>query len=471
MDLAIARERVARSWAGSIVPVLERYIAIPAKSPAFDPDWASNGQLEVAVALAAEWVRGERVDGLSLDVVRLPGRTPLLLLEVPGDIDDTVLLYGHLDKQPEMRGWAAGLGPWTPVRRGERLYGRGSADDGYAVFAAITAIRALREANGRHARCVMLIETCEESGSYDLPFYMEHLSARIGTPSLVVGLDSGCGDYERLWCTTSLRGIAGGALRVRVLAEGVHSGDAGGVVPSSFRVARHLLDRLEDAATGTIRPACFHAEIPAERITQATVAAAVLGDLLHRRFPLLPGVEPVTYEGAELVLNRTWRPVLEITGAEGMPGLPHAGNVLRPDTTLKLSLRLPPTLDAAAATEAIGTLLGDEPPSGAVVEWTGDAPAQGWSAPPTAPWLETALGDASRAWFGADAVAMGEGATIPFMAMLGARFPDAQFLVTGVLGPGANAHGPNEFLHLPTAERLSGCVAQVLDAHARRGRP
>lgn len=471
MDLAAARDRVARSWAGSIVPVLERYIAIPAKSPAFDPEWASQGHLEAAVALAAEWVQAERIDGLALDVVRLPGRTPVLLLEIPGDVDDTVLLYGHLDKQPEMRGWAEGLGPWTPARRDDRLYGRGSADDGYAVFAAVTAVRALQAARARHARCVVLIETCEESGSYDLPFYMEHLAERIGTPSLVIGLDSGCGDYERLWCTTSLRGIAAGALRVRVLEEGVHSGDAGGVVPSSFRIARQLLDRLEDAATGAIRPACFHAEIPAERVLQARAAAAVLGDVLHTRFPFVPGVSPTTSDGAELVLNRTWRPVLEITGAEGLPALPHAGNVLRPDTTLKLSLRLPPTVDVAAATDAMGALLCEDPPLGARVEWTADAPAQGWSAPPTAAWLATALSDASRAWFGPDAVAMGEGATIPFMAMLGARFPDAQFLITGVLGPGANAHGPNEFLHLPTAERLSGCVAQVLDAHARRKRP
>jgi acetylornithine deacetylase/succinyl-diaminopimelate desuccinylase-like protein len=470
MDLSAARDRVARGWSGSIVPALERYVAIPAKSPAFDAQWVSHGHLEAVIALAAEWVRTERIAGLVLDVVRLPGRTPVLLLEVPGDVDDTVLLYGHLDKQPEMRGWSEGLGPWTPVRRGDRLYGRGGADDGYAVFAAVTAIGALQAARARHARCVVLIETCEESGSYDLPFYMEHLAARIGTPSLVIGLDSGCGDYDRLWCTTSLRGIAAGALRVDVLEEGVHSGDAGGVVPSSFRIARQLLDRLEDAATGAIRPARFHAPIPAERVAQAATAAAVLGDGLHTRFPFAAGVRPVTTDATELVLNRTWRPVLEITGADGLPALPHAGNVLRPDTTLKLSLRLPPTVDAAAATDAMGEILCAEPPYGARVAWTGDAPAQGWSAAPTAPWLATALEDASRAWFGPGAVSMGEGATIPFMAMLGARFPAAQFLITGVLGPGANAHGPNEFLHLPTAERLSGCVAQVLAAHGRRDR-
>lgn len=466
-DLAAARTLVESTWQSSILPALTRYIAIPAKSPAFDPEWERNGHLERVVALAAEWVESQRVPDLRLEVVRLRGRTPVLLLEVPGKGDTTVLLYGHLDKQPEMSGWSEGLGPWTPVRRGDHLYGRGAADDGYAVFACVTAIRALREQRVPHARCVVLIETCEESGSFDLPFYMDHLRDRIGDPDLVVGLDSGCGNYEQLWCTTSLRGIAAGALQVRVLDEGVHSGDAGGVVPSSFRIARQLLDRLEDAATGAIRPAALHAEIPAERVAQAKAAAQVLGAVLHERFPFAAKTQPVSRDGVELVLNRTWRPVLEVTGADGLPAPRDAGNVLRPQTTLKLSLRLPPTVDVARATEQMGALLLADPPNGAELAFTGDAPAQGWNAPATAPWLADALARASQDWFGRAAVAMGEGATIPFIAMLGERFPSAQFLITGVLGPGANAHGPNEFLHIPTATRLTGCVAQVLAAHAR----
>jgi acetylornithine deacetylase/succinyl-diaminopimelate desuccinylase-like protein len=471
MDLDAARALVGGAWQSSILPALERYIAIPAKSPAFDGAWERNGHLEGAVALAAEWVEAQHLDALRLEIVRLPGRTPVLLLEAPGDVDDTVLLYGHLDKQPEMSGWAAGLGPWTAVRRGDRLYGRGGADDGYAVFAAVTALRALRAQRLHHARCIVLIETCEESGSFDLPFYIDHLRERIGTPSLVVALDSGCGNYEQLWCTTSLRGIAAGTLRVRVLDEGVHSGDAGGVVPSSFRIARLLLDRLEDAATGAIHPREFHAEIPAERVAQAHAAARVLGAVLHERFPFANDTQPVTSDGAELVLNRTWRPILEVTGAGGLPALHEAGNVLRPETTLKLSLRLPPTTDAAAATRRLGELLCADPPYGAALHFEADAAAQGWNAPATAPWLAEALSHASHAWFGRDAIAMGEGGTIPFMAMLGDRFPAAQFVITGVLGPGANAHGPNEFLHVPTAQRLTGAVAHVLAAHARGARP
>ncbi|HSJ97153.1 MAG TPA: M20/M25/M40 family metallo-hydrolase [Myxococcota bacterium] len=480
-----ARRFVNALWDDSILPVLTEYVSIPAKSPHFDPDWQARGQLDRAVALAETWCRAQPVRGLSVQVVRLPGRTPLLLLEVPGQRDDTVLLYGHLDKQPEMEPWADGLAPWRPVRRGDRLYGRGGADDGYAVFASLAALGALHAQGVPHARCVALIETCEESGSFDLPAYLAHLRPRIGAPSLVVCLDSGCGDYQRLWCTTSLRGIAAGVLRVRVLDEGVHSGDAGGVVPSSFRLARSLLSRLEDERSGRILPPELHVAIPVERVAQARAAARVLGPEHWRRFPFAGATRSIGAEAAsssigaeaasgplgddaERVLNRTWRPFLEVTGAGGLPALASAGNVLRPETALKLSLRLPPRLDAEAAVERLRALFETDPPAGAKVRFEPDQAAHGWDAPPLAPWLAGAIGRASRAWFEADPAFMGEGGTIPFMAMLGAAFPAAQFLVTGVLGPGANAHGPNEFLHLPTARRLSGCVAQILAEHAAR---
>jgi acetylornithine deacetylase/succinyl-diaminopimelate desuccinylase-like protein len=463
-----ARRFVDARWDDSILPALTAYVAIPAKSPHFDPDWEAHGQLERAVALAADWCRAQPVRGLSVEVVRLPGRTPLLLLEVPGHGDDTVLLYGHLDKQPEMEPWAEGLAPWRPVRRGERLYGRGGADDGYAVFASLAAIGALHAQGVAHARCVALIETCEESGSYDLPAYLEHLRPRLGEPSLVVCLDSGCGDYERLWCTTSLRGIAAGVLRVRVLAEGVHSGDASGVVPSSFRIARALLSRVEDERTGRIADE-FSVAIPPARVAQAEAAARVLGPAHWRRFPFAGDTTPMGASDAERILNRTWRPFLSVTGADGLPALASAGNVLRPETALKLSLRLPPGLDADAAVTRLRALLEADPPAGAAVRFEADQAAHGWDAPPLAPWLEAALGHASRAWFGPEPAFMGEGGTIPFMAMLGRAFPAAQFLVTGVLGPGSNAHGPNEFLDIATARRLSGCVAEVLAAHAARG--
>ena len=467
MDCAAAQRFVEGAWSDRVVPALREYIRIPNQSPFFDPQWREHGHMERAVALIADWVRAQKIPGLELEVARLDGRTPLLWMEMPGESDETVLLYGHLDKQPPMHGWSEGLGPWSPVIRDGRLYGRGGADDGYSAFACVAALHALRSQRVPHARCVVLIEACEESGSFDLPAYIDALADRIGTPSLIVCLDSGCGNYDQLWITTSLRGLIGGTLTVTVLDEGVHSGAASGIVPSSFRIARQLLDRLEDAHTGAIRPAALYVDVPAERAAQAAAAAAVLGASVHQSFPFAGGATPVTGDVTELLLNRTWRPQLEVIGAAGLPAPESAGNVLRPRTALKLSLRLPPMLDAGAANAALGALLTADPPHGARVEFAAEQHATGWNAPPTAPWLHESVARASRAFFGRDVCYQGEGGTIPFMAMLGERFPHAQFVITGVLGPHSNAHGPNEFLDLATAARLTGCVAAILADHCR----
>ncbi len=456
---------VKKVWTDSITGVLTEYIGIPNKSPMFDPKWAEHGHMDRAVALFAGWAREHAPDGATVEVVRLEGRTPLIFVEVPGvgaPAGDTVLLYGHLDKQPEMTGWDEGKGPWTPVLEGGRLYGRGGADDGYALFGALTAINALRVQEAPHPRCVLVIEACEESGSSDLPAYIDHLSDRIGTPSLVVCLDSGCGNYDQLWCTTSLRGVVTADLTVEVLHEGVHSGDASGIVPGSFRVLRALLSRLEDPETGNILPEALAVDIPADRVAQAGAVADVLGTAVYDKFPLAPGLRPVAADPTELVLNRTWRPALAVTGVAGMPALADAGNVMRPFTSVKLSLRLPPTLDAERAVTILRELLTADPPYGATVRLDSSEGAAGWNAPALAPWLEASMQRASHAHFGKNAVYMGEGGSIPFMGMLGEKFPEAQFLITGVLGPGSNAHGPNEFLDIPYAQKITCCVAEVL---------
>jgi acetylornithine deacetylase/succinyl-diaminopimelate desuccinylase-like protein len=465
IDTTTTRNYVQRVWDDSIVPALTEYIRIPAKSPHFDVKWAENGHIDRAVTLLQEWSVKRAIEGLRLEVHRLPGRTPVILIDIPGASDETVLLYGHCDKQPEMVGWADGLGPWIPARKGDRLFGRGVGDDGYATFSALTAIEALQAARVPHARCVVLIEACEESGSYDLPAYMDALAAKIGTPSLVVCLDSGCGTYDRLWTTTSLRGIVNGDLTVQVLDEGVHSGAASGIVPSSFRIVRHLLSRLEDEATGEIRPRDFHVEIPAERVTQARDVARILGKEVIAKYPFVAGMRPVTEDPVELELNNTWRPALAITGAAGLPLPADGGNVLRPLTTVKLSLRLPPTCDASLATAALKALLEKDPPYGAKVTYTVEAPGNGWAAPSTAQWLLDSAERASTAFFGQSAMYHGIGGSIPFMSMLGERFPQSQFLITGVMGPGSNAHGPNEFLDLPTGMKVTACVSQVLADH------
>jgi acetylornithine deacetylase/succinyl-diaminopimelate desuccinylase-like protein len=468
IDAAKAETLTTKLFDDSIVPTLMEYIRIPNKSPDFDPSWQQKGLMAEAMALIAGWCREQPLDGMQLEVVELPGRTPLLFIDVPGQTDDTVLLYGHMDKQPEMTGWSEGLGPWEPVLRGEKLYGRGGADDGYSAFASLTAIRILEEQGIPHARCVVVIEGSEESGSSDLPAYIDHLRERIGTPSLVVCLDSGAGNYEQLWCTTSLRGMLGGSLHVEVIREGVHSGEASGVVPSSFRIARALLSRLENETDGKILPEWLYCDIPEARVEQARAVADVLGEQIWNHYPWHPGARPITDDPVEMVLNRSWRPQLAVTGAGGLPALGDAGNVMRPITSLRLSLRLPPNVRAADVKERVTNLLTDDPPYGAKVRFEAGNGNDGWNAPPLAPWLEEALSASSETYFGRPAMYMGEGGTIPFMAMLGESFPDAQFLITGVLGPESNAHGPNEFLHLPTAKRLTCCVAETIRRHGTR---
>ena len=467
IDSQSLEEFVSLKWDDDIVPRLVEYIRIPCKSPHFDPDWAANGHIDAAVALAEQWSRAQEIPGLKIEVIRLENRTPVIFFEIAGDAPGTIMMYGHLDKQPEMTGWREGYGPWIPVLHEGKLYGRGGADDGYAIFASLLALSALKEQGIAHARIVGLIECCEESGSYDLPAYLDALKSRIGTVDLVIGLDSGCGNYDQLWVTTSLRGIAAGTLTVEVLEEGVHSGDASGVVPSSFRIARLLLERIEDAHTGRILPKEFHCDIPAERSDQAMLAGKTLGDAMLTRFPFAGKTEPMTHNHGQAVLNRTWRPYLSVIGAVGMPAIKDAGNVLRPKTALKLSLRIPPLIDGRHATEDLKRILETDPPHGAKVTFEPDQSASGWHAPETAPWLKSVVDAASKQFYGKPAMMMGEGGTIPFMAMLGKSFPKAQFLITGVLGPKSNAHGPNEFLHIAYAKKLTACVAQVIAGHAK----
>ncbi len=469
MDSRKIEQFVSAKWDEEIVPQLVEYIRIPNKSPMFDADWVKNGYMDAAVALMEKWARAQAIPGMQLEVVRLEGRTPLIFIDIPaangGSDEDCVILYGHLDKQPEMTGWDEDLGPWKPVIKGDRLYGRGGADDGYAIFGSLTAIMALQQQGVAHSRCVVLIEACEESGSYDLPAYVDHLADRIGKPSLVVCLDSGCGNYDQLWCTTSLRGLAGGNFTVKVLDEGVHSGDASGIVPSSFRLIRQLLSRVEDENTGRIILEGLHVEVPAERLEQAKEAARVLDTAIFDKFPLLAGMKPMSDDLTELVLNRTWRPALSVTGVDGMPPLSSAGNVLRPFTSVKLSLRLPPTLDGKKAGDLLKQTLEENPPNGAKVTLELEKASTGWNAPAMSPWLTQAIDEASREFFGQPAMYMGEGGTIPFMGMLGEKFPGAQFMITGVLGPHSNAHGPNEFLHIPMGKRVTSCVSRVIAEH------
>lgn len=488
-----AAEHIARVWSDELIQELSDYIEIPALSPSFDPDWEANGHIQAAVDQIVDWIKDRPVAGMAVSVQTLPGLTPVIVVEIDaynpteqtdpaqqtsgdgnseshaGDAtESTVLLYGHLDKQPEMVGWRDDLGPWKPVRDGDRLYGRGGADDGYAAFASLTAIEAVQASGGSHSRCVLLVEASEESGSPDLPAHIDALRERLGEVSLVICLDSGCATFDTMWLTTSLRGVVVGTLGVDIVHEGLHSGSAGGVVPSSFRIQRQLLERIEDAATGDIRIDGANVEIPDYRLAEIAAVAAELGPNAMETIPFVDGAYSTTPDVAEMLLNRTWRPSLSVTGADGLPSTADAGNVLRPSTALKLSLRVPPTADEVEVLANAAEILTSDSPYGARVTFTDTECGPGWNAPALQPWLEQALEQASQETFDRSFQLVGEGGSIPFMGMLGEKFPDAQFVITGVLGPETNAHGPNEFLHVAYAEKLTCCIASVLDNESRR---
>ena len=449
-------------WDDKIVPTLIEYIKIPNKSPSFDPDWEKHGHMDRVLDLAVKWTEKNKPEGSMVTIKKSPGRTPLLLLDIPGSKEGNILMYGHLDKQPEMEGWNDDLGPWKPVIKDKKLYGRGGADDGYALFASVASVKALKKQSIDHPRILVLIEFSEESGSPDLPHYIDLCSDIIGAPNLVICLDSGAGDYKRFWTTTSLRGLIGLKMKVEVLKEGVHSGGASGHVPSSFRIARSLLSRLEDENTGEILIDELNTEIPDYRIEETKNLVSILNNEVVEEFPWKGNMKPSTKDNVEGVLRRTWKPAISIVGVDGMPSTANAGNVLRPYTTLQLSMRIPPTTSAKKAVHAMKKVLSENIPYDAAVQLQFEKAGEGWNAPESKPWLLEAIDKASKEYFGQMACSMGEGGSIPFMGMLGKQFPEAQFVITGVLGPQSNAHGPNEFLHIPFAKRLTCCISSII---------
>jgi acetylornithine deacetylase/succinyl-diaminopimelate desuccinylase-like protein len=473
LDRAQLVARAAEAWQADVLPLLLEFGTIPDLSPAYDPHWQTAGHLERAAELLARWATSRDLPGATVEVVRLPGLTPTVLVDVPASDDGAVgdvLVYGHYDKQPPFDGWSEGRGPWTPVMEDDRLYGRGLADDGYALPSALIALQSVRAAGGRHGRCVILAEGSEESGSPHLRQVLAHLGDRIGTPDLVVALDGSAATYDRLWLTTSLRGGIAGNLTVRVLEHGVHSGSAGAIVPSSFRIARLLLDRIEDPATGDLRLPELRSEMP----DGVGPAAQAMAEAVHQNFgeappfPVVAGLRLEADDPAERSLRAAWRGSLAVVGADGLPPSETAGAVFLPFTTLRLVVRIPPTADADAAERALRGALTEDPPYGATVEWTTAMSAGGWAARPFPAWLNDALDEASNVAFGRPSGQMGEGGSIPFLGWLAAQFPAAHLLALGVLGPGSNAHGPDESLHVPSAQRLTAAVGSLLDAHARR---
>lgn len=478
IDPQALQEKVNEKWDEDITPALVEFIKVPAKSPAFDTNWAKNGYLDQVVNDAVVWVKAQQVQGLTIEVLQLnhsdgSPRTPVIYFEIPAfnsNADKAVLMYGHLDKQPESSGWEIGPGPWEPAIINNRLYGRGGADDGYAIYTSVGMVKVLQQMGASHPRIVGLIETCEESGSFDLPPYFDLMRERIGDVSMVVCMDSGAGDYKRLWLTSSLRGLVAGELTVQVGTQGVHSGEASGVMPSSMRVMRQLLERIEDVHTGQMLLPSMQVEVPAKRLEETKDFAKVLGEEVVRSLPWAKGqdgepVHAMAGDAYEAMLNRTWRATLSITGVDGIPALSSAGNVLRTHTSLTLSVRLPPTVNADEAALEMKEILEANAPYNSYVSFDVKTTGLGWSLGSFEPWLQDAIDQASTSFYGQPCGYFGMGGSIPLINMLQTNFPAAQMIVCGVLGPGSNAHGPDEFLDLGYAKKLTACVAMMLAAH------
>ncbi|NNN00698.1 MAG: M20/M25/M40 family metallo-hydrolase [Acidimicrobiaceae bacterium] len=440
------------------------YSKIPCLSPMYDAQWVQNGEIERATQLLAQWAMTRKIAELDVTIHRLDGRTPVIVVTIgttaPGE--GTVVLYGHLDKQPPLGDWSEGLAPFSPVRRGDQVFARGVADDGYAIFAALSAIEAMEAQGLAHSRCIVLIEASEESGSPDLEAHLDALHEHLGQVELMICLDSGALTYDRLWVTTSLRGVLNVEVKIEVLERALHSGVASGVVPSSFRILRQLLDRIDDPVTGELKISEFYAPIPQDHVDAALDTAEEFGDIVAADLPTIDGLTLMGSSAQDRILRRTWFPTLSIVGMGGIPEPAIAGNVLRTSTTAVLSLRLAPTVDARRAQAVLEETLTTDVPYGARVTLSSWNVGDGWVTPKLAPWLRSALDQASNDAFGRDAGFTGEGGSIPFLSALARRFPGVQFLATGVLGPNSNAHGIDEMLDLTMAVGVTNSVISVL---------
>ncbi len=455
-------------WEQSILPSLSNFIEIKALSPLFEPDWDKLGELDATIDLFCEWVERQELDGLTYSVHRIEDRSPVLLITVEGTGPGEVVFYSHLDKQPSKPElWSEGLGPLSAVRRGPWLFGRGSIDDGYGGYLCVAALKLLQNSNTPHPKCSFLIETCEESGSYDLPPYLEALKEDLGEPDMIVVMDSGGPDYEHIWITEALRGLISGTLSIKVSHEGIHSGTSGGSIPSSFRIARTLLDRVEDSNSGQILIPEMHVDISDDLRKKAESLAGVVGNSLWDQLPTVDSLKPVSEDTADMILGMNWQPSLCVIGADGLPSVQVAGNVLRTNTDLKLSFRIPPGVDADTIEPILKETLEKDPPYGAQVTFSPDSSANGFHSPPLEGEVRRAITESSVHFTGKPPLATWIGGTIPFMAMMQSRYPSAKFLCTGASGPGNNAHGPDEKLHIPSAKRLTAVLATTVAAISR----
>ena len=470
VDIPSLQSRITKSIDEEIIPKLMDYIRVPSLSPLYDPFWESNGLMAAAQEILLSYMLSLNLKGYTHDLLKEPGLPWLFYGEVSATDPSlgTILIYGHMDKQPHFPDWIAGTDNTQPALIDDKLYGRGGADDGYSLPCAAMLIKTLQDLNLPHGRIVIIGETEEESGSPNLTYLIGRLKDRIGSPDLVICLDSGAADYEHLWLTSSLRGLVRMDLSVQVLQTGMHSGEASGIVPSTFRIIRHLLERIEDSRTGEILVPELHQKLEGEDYRKAREMAGAVGASLFGNIDWVEGGRPASSDLVQAIISRTLKPAMSVTGADGIPPCGTAGNVLRPLTRLKLSIRLPPAVDGGVALEKLREVLMRDPPYNARVEVGPCSSGNGYTIAPLENWMVEALNRGSNACFGSDFLYFGEGFSIPFMGMLGNMFPNAKFVVTGVLGPNSNAHAANEFLHVPFLKKIMTCLGVLIAEHANQ---
>ena len=468
VDYEDLQSRIISGIDNGVIPTLMEYIRVPSLSPLFDPNWETNGLMEQAQNILLSYVNSLQIKGYSQEILKEPGKPWMYFGEIQATNPGlgTIFIYGHMDKQPHFPNWIEGTNNSDPAIIDEKLYGRGGADDGYAIPSAALLIKTLQDSGIPHGRIVIIGESEEESGSPNLKYYIEKLKKKIGNPDLIICLDSGAGDYEHLWLTSTLRGLVSGDLTVKVLKNGMHSGAASGIVPSSFRIIRQLIERIEDSYTGKVLIQEMYQDITDLDYAKAESVAKVLGWSVFDTIEWNKFTSPVTTDITQAIINKTLKPTLSVIGADGFPSCSLAGNVLRPFTTLSLSIRLPPSVNATLAANKLFEILTSDPPYNATVEFNNMDAGNGFKAPELDQWMEDALNKASNKYFGFDFLYMGEGGSIPFMGMLNKMFPTAKFVVTGVCGPSSNTHSANEFLHIPYLKKLLPCLAALIAAHA-----
>jgi acetylornithine deacetylase/succinyl-diaminopimelate desuccinylase-like protein len=453
---------IETQFTNDALPALQEYITIDNLSPSFDKEWATNGKLEKAAEFLLKWASSQNIKGFKGEVMKDQGLTPIIFIEIEGEVNGkSAFMYGHFDKQPHFTGWSEGLGPLLPVIRGDLLYGRGGADDGYAIFSSVLAVKNLQDQGIPHGRVVILIEGSEESGSIHLMTYVNKLKDRIGQPNLCICLDSGCLNYDQLWLTTSLRGVVNIDLTVQVLNEAIHSGEGTGIAVDSFMIVRNLLDRIEDSSSGKVIDE-FQVEIPKNRIEECRKVAAIEGDKVWAKVKFAENVRPMTSDNTEILLNNTWRPTVAIVGASGLPEHSTAGNVLRASTTVRVSMRLPPTYDSQKAAKRLVEILEANPPFNCKVTAKLGGAGAGWNSNDLSQQIQASLKRSADRVFGREIMSFGMGGSIPFIKQLGDNFPNSDFLVLGLLGPGSNAHSINECLNIPYCKKLTVVVSHTL---------